>query len=94
MLLLSFADFFFKINFSTIFFSWNTITVSNGLDRDQKQLSVSLVLGPKCLQRLSAEHTCPSPARIELSINRLVDNHTLEVCFQSFGPFESGHISN
>ena len=44
----------FKINFfkkSTR----NSITVSNGLDPDQDQLSVGPDLGQNCLQRLSAD---------------------------------------
>ena len=44
MLLLSSADFF-----------KNNIRVSNGLDPDQDQHSVSPDLGPNCLQRLSAD---------------------------------------
>ena len=53
MLLLLFTDFFKKINFF-IFFSRNTIRVSNGLDTDQAGSSVGPDLGPNCLQRLSA----------------------------------------
>ena len=52
MLLLSSADFFLKI-----YFFRNTISVSNGLDpdRDQRSVSPSLHLGSNCLQRSSSD---------------------------------------
>ena len=45
---------FFKINFSKNSYS-NAINVSNSLDVDQNKCSVSLNLGPNCLQRLSVD---------------------------------------
>ena len=50
MLLLSSADFLFKINFITTL----TIRESNGLGTDQDRHSVGPDLCPNCLQRLSA----------------------------------------
>ena len=47
---------FFKINFFKISFR-NIIRVSNRLDPDQTRHFVGLYLGPKCLQRLSADDT-------------------------------------
>ena len=44
---------FFKVNFQKNYFG-NTIRVSNCLDPDQDQQNVGLVLGPNCLQRLTA----------------------------------------
>ena len=55
MLLLSSADFLFKINFLKNSFR-NTIRVSNCLDPNQERLSVGSDLGPNCLQRLSADN--------------------------------------
>ena len=52
MLLLSSAD-FFLLTFANSF--RNSIRVSNGLDPDQDRCYVSPVLGPNCLQRLSAD---------------------------------------
>ena len=45
---------FFKINFFKKYFR-NTIRVSNKLDPDQARHSVGPDLGPKCLQRSSAD---------------------------------------
>ena len=57
MLFLSSAEFFF-ISFSKNYFrKWNTIKVSNSLDLDQAGQNVGPGLGPKCLQRLSADDT-------------------------------------
>ena len=56
---LSSADFFLKINFCKKF--KNTIRVSSCLDPDQDD-----VLGPNCLQRLSADNKCSYIARKEL----------------------------
>ena len=52
MLLLSSAD-FFHFFFNKCF--RNTIGVSNGLNLDQDQHSVSPDLGPNCFQKLSAD---------------------------------------
>ena len=57
MRLLSSAH-FFKINFFKNSFR-NTIRVSNGLDPDQDRQNVGPDLGPKCLQRLSADDKIP-----------------------------------
>ena len=48
----------------------STFSVSNGLDQDQDRHSVSLDLGPNCLQRLPADDFS-SLARKEL--NRIAD---------------------
>ena len=53
-MLLSSADFFSKFTFSKNYFK-NTISVSNGLDPNQDGHFVGPDLGPRCLQRLSAE---------------------------------------
>ena len=58
---------FFKIIFSKNSFR-NTIRMSNGLDPDQDQHSVSSDLDPNCLQRLSADNKSPL-ARQELIFN-------------------------
>ena len=52
------SDFFSKATFSKNSFR-NTIRVSNRLDPDQNQSSVSPDLGPNCLQRLSADDKSP-----------------------------------
>ena len=52
MLLLSFAVFFFKLNFSQNSFR-NTIIVSNSLDPGQDRHSVGPDLRPNCLHMLS-----------------------------------------
>ena len=52
MLLLSSADFFFKIKFSKNYFR-NSIGVSNGLDPEPT--SVGSDLSPNCLHRLSVD---------------------------------------
>ena len=49
------ADFFSKLTYSKKYFR-NDIRVSNALDPDQDQHFVGPDLGPKCLQRLSAEN--------------------------------------
>ena len=54
MLLLSSADFFFKINFFKKSFR-TTIRVSNSLDPDQDRRSVGSDPGSNCLQMLSAD---------------------------------------
>ena len=54
MLLLSSADFLFKLNFSKKIKIRN-IGVSNGLDPAQHRCSVSPDVGPSCFQRLSAD---------------------------------------
>ena len=46
---------FFKINFFSKISLRDTIRVSNGLDPDHDQHSVSTDLGPNCLQRLSTD---------------------------------------
>ena len=53
ILLLSSADFFFKINSFR-----NTIIMSNGLDPDQDRCYVGPDLGPKSLRRLLAGDKC------------------------------------
>ena len=53
MLLLSSADFFFKITFSKILLG--TLSVSNSLDPVKNRHSVGPDLGPNCLQRLSTD---------------------------------------
>ena len=53
MVLLSFADFFFKINLN--FFYRNTTRESNSLDPDQELCSVCPDLGSNCLPRLSGD---------------------------------------
>ena len=53
MLLLLSAE-FIKVNLFKNYFR-NTIRMSNGLDTNQDRRSVSLDLGPNCLQRLSAD---------------------------------------
>ena len=53
---LSSAD-FFKINFFLKNSFRNTISLSNSLDPDQARHFVGPDLGPKCLQRLSADDT-------------------------------------
>ena len=50
------ADFFQNQIFSKNSFR-NKIKVSNSLDLDQARHFVGLDLGPKCLQKLSADHT-------------------------------------
>ena len=57
MLVLSSADFFFKINFFKKSFFGNTIRVSNYLDPDQDRRSVGPDLGTNCLQKLSTDDT-------------------------------------
>ena len=54
MLLMSFADFFFKNIFQKKIFR-NTIRVANILDPDQDRQNVGPDLGPNYLQRLSAD---------------------------------------
>ena len=54
MLLLSSADFFFKVNIFKKSFR-NTIRLSNGFDPDQDRHFVGTDLSPNCLQRLSAD---------------------------------------
>ena len=50
------AGYFFMLLVSSAdFFSKNAISVSNSLDPDQDQHSVSADPGPNCLQRLSAD---------------------------------------
>ena len=51
MLLLSSANFFQNYHFQKNYFR-NATGVSNGLDPDHDQCSVSTDLGPNCLQRL------------------------------------------
>ena len=53
MLMLLFADFFFKINFKKSY--RNTIRESNGLDPDQELCFVCPDLGSNCLSRLSGD---------------------------------------
>ena len=48
------CGFFFKLNFSKKYFR-NTIRVSNSLDPDQARESFGPVMGPNCVQRLSAD---------------------------------------
>ena len=48
----------FKINFFSKKSCSNTIRVSNSLDPDQARCFVGPDLGPKCLQRLSADDKC------------------------------------
>ena len=55
ILLLSSADFFFKINFFKASFR-STIRVSNRLYPDQDRRSVGTELGTNCLQRLSEDN--------------------------------------
>ena len=55
MLLLSSADFFFKISFFKKLFQEH----SGVFDPDQAQYSVGPYLGPNCLQRLSADGKLP-----------------------------------
>ena len=55
MLLLSSVDFFQSYFFFNYFYR-NTIRMSNGLDLDQDRPFVGPVLGPNCLQRLSADN--------------------------------------
>ena len=55
MLLLSSAD-IFQINVSkNSFRSTITLTMSNGLDRNQDRHSICPDLGPSCMQKLSAD---------------------------------------
>ena len=61
---MSSADFFKFVLFKNSF--RNTIRVSKSLDPDQEWHSVVPVLGPNCLQRLSADKKS-SPARKVLS---------------------------
>ena len=49
------SDFFQNELFQKILSDRNTYRVSNNLDPDRDRHSVSPDLGPKCLQRLSAE---------------------------------------
>ena len=51
---LSSADFFFKINFFKKFLQIYHY-VANSLDPDQDRHFVGLDLGPRCLQKLSAD---------------------------------------
>ena len=50
--------FFFKFNFFESKKIRDTIRVSNSLDPDQARRFVGPDLGPNCLPKLSAEHTC------------------------------------
>ena len=59
MLLLSSADFFFKINFHKKLFQEYYQSVSHGLDPDQDRYFVGPDLGPNCLKRLSADVKSP-----------------------------------
>ena len=54
-MLLSYAVFFFKINFLQQFFRI-TMRLSNSLDQDQDRYFVGPDLEPKCFQRLSADN--------------------------------------
>ena len=69
MLLLSSADFFFKINYFQKAFTSGTVSeVSNSLDPDQHRSSVGPDLGPNCLHLVISRQKKFRPPSKELKI--------------------------
>ena len=63
---------FFKLAFSSLFFSKNTIRIANSLDPDETPRSVASHLDPNCLQR---------PSKSGSSAQRVKGKYLRNVCF-------------